>query len=134
MKILRGTLFGGIVYFFLGWLVWGKLLMNFMSAHMNQCASRPDGEMFWWAIILSNLVAALLLTLILHWSKAKSIIDGLKFGALFGVLYASMIGFSFWSMTTMYSSIGVLLVDILVSTVVFAIVGLVIVLAWGKAE
>jgi len=108
--------------------------MDFMSAHMNMCTSRPDGEMFWWAIILSNLVAALLLTLILHWSKAKSIIDGLKFGALFGVLYASMIGFSFWSMTTMYSNIGALLVDILVSTVVFAIVGLVIVLAWGKSE
>jgi len=100
----------------------GKLLMNFMSAHMNQCASRRmvkcsgGNNPF-------NLVAALLLTLILHWSKAKSIIDGLKFGALFGVLYASMIGFSFWSMTTMYSSIGVLLVDILLSTVVFAVMG-----------
>ena len=134
MKILRGTLFGGITYFLLGWLVWGILLMDFMSAHMNMCTSRPDGVMIWWAIILSNLVAALLLTLILHWAKAKSIIDGLKFGALFGVLYTSMIGFSFWSMTTMYSNIGALLVDILISTVVFAIVGFVIVLTWGKEK
>jgi len=65
MKILRGALFGGIVYFLLGWLVWGILLMDFFSASMNQCASRPDSEMVWWAIILSNLV------IVLTWGRGK---------------------------------------------------------------
>ncbi len=134
MKILRGTVFGGIVYFFLGWLVWGILLMDFMSANMNQCTNRPEGEMVWWAIILSNLIAALLLTLILKWSKAGGILDGLKFGALFGVLFASCIDLSYWSMSTMFSKIGVLLIDIMASTVVFSIVGMVIVLTWGKEK
>jgi hypothetical protein len=134
MKILRGTVFGGIAYFLLGWLVWGILLMDFLSANMNQCANRPEGEMVWWAIILSNLVAALLLTLVLNWAKAKKILDGLKFGALFGILLVSIFDLSSWSMTTMFSNIGALLVDILVSTVVLAIVGLVIVLTWGKEQ
>ncbi len=134
MKILRGTVFGGIAYFLLGWLVWGILLMDFFTANMNQCASRPMGEMKWWAIILSNLVMALLLTLILNWAKAKSIVDGLKYGALFGLLFGSGIGFSYWSMSTMYLNAGAMVTDILVSTVVMAIMGLVIVLTWGREK
>ena len=132
MKILRGTLFGGIAYFLLGWLVWGILLMDFMSANMNTCANRPNGEMIWWAIILSNLSAGLLLTLFLNWSKASGMISGLKLGAVFGLLYACIVDFSFWSMTTIYSSLTVLIVDVLISAVVLGIVGMVIVLTWGK--
>jgi hypothetical protein len=88
--------------------------------------------MVWWAIILSNLVSALLLTLILKWSGAKGIVDGLKTGAIFGVLFALSIDFSFWSMTTMFNNFGALVVDVVVSTILTAVVGLVIVLLWGK--
>ena len=131
MKILRGTVFGGITYFFLGWLAWGILLMDFMSANMNQCAARPD-VMIWWAMIVSTLAAALLLTLILNWAKAKSVINGLMYGALFGLLYSSIVDLSSWSMTTMFNNFGVVIADILVATAAFAIVGLVIVLTWGR--
>ncbi len=131
MKILRGTIFGGISYFLLGWLVYGILLMGFLSTNMNQCAARTD-EMIWWAIILSNFTAALLLTLFLKWFGAKGIIDGLKIGALFGSLYAATVALSSWSMTTMYTGLGALIVDIIASTVLFAIIGIIIVLTWGK--
>jgi len=131
MKILRGTIFGGISYFFLGWIIYGILLMGFLSDNMNQCAARPD-EMIWWAIILSNFTAALLLTLLLKWFGAKGIVDGLKIGSLFGLLYASTVGLSSWSMTTMYTKFGALVVDVLASTVVLAVTGMIIVLTWGK--
>lgn len=134
MKILRGTIFGGIAFFLLGWLVWGILLMDFYSANMNQCAQRPMEEMVWWAIILSNLISALFLTLFLKWSGARNLMDGLKKGAIFGFLFAASIDFSFWSMTTMISTIGTLVVDILVNTVFIAVVGLIIVLTWGKEK
>jgi len=132
MKILRGTLFGGISYFLLGWLVWGILLMDFFSGNMNQCASRPADGMIWWSIILSNFVLALLMTLILSWARAKNINDGLKYGALFGFLYTSSFAFSSWSMTTMYNNPGAMLADILVSTIVLALIGMIIVLTWGR--
>jgi len=134
MKILRGTVFGGISYFLLGWLVYGILLMDFMSANMDQCAARPDGAMVWWAIIVSTLAAALLLSLILKWSQAAGIADGLKTGAIFGCLFAVVVDFSTWSMTTMYNNIGPMLADIAVSTALYAIVGMVIVLTWGKGK
>lgn len=133
MKILRGTVFGGITYFLLGWLAWGILLMDFMSANMNQCASRTE-TMIWWAMIASGLLAALLLTLILKWAQARGAVGGLKYGALFGLLYASTVDLSSWSMTTMFHHFGTLIVDVMLSTIVFALVGLVIVLTWGKEK
>ena len=134
MKILRGTIFGGISYFLLGWLFYGILLMGYLSANMNQCTARPDGSMIWWAIILSNFSAALLLTLILKWFAAKGIPDGLKIGALFGLLFSMTVALSSWSMTTMYSGFSALIADIIASTVVFAVVGMIIVLTWGKEK
>ena len=134
MKILRGTIFGGIAYFLLGWLVYGILLMDFYSGNTNQCLNNPAGEMTWWAIIVSNFIAALLLTLILNWSGAKGIVDGLKTGAIYGFLFATAIGLSYWSMTTMYNNFVILLVDIVVTTIVLGILGMIIVLVWGKEK
>jgi hypothetical protein len=134
MKLLRGTVFGGIVYFLLGWLFYGILLMDFFSANMNQCASKPAGDMTWWAMIVSNLVTALLLTLILKWSGARSYVDGLKTGALFGILLTLSFDLSSWSMTTVYKNFGPLLADVAVSTMIIAVVGMMIVLLWGKEK
>lgn len=134
MKILRGTLIGGIAYFLIGWLVYGILLMDFFAPLTNSCANRPDGEMIWWAMILSSLLMALFLTLLLKWSGARTITDGLKIGALFGALFTAAIDFSFWSMTTMYNSLVPLLIEVIASAAIFAIVGMVIVLTWGKTK
>ncbi len=132
MKILRGTVAGGIVFFLLGWLVYGVLLMDYMTANMNQCAARPMEEMVWWSMIVSNLLSALLLTLMLKWSGAKGFLDGLKTGAIFGGLLGSSIDLSFWSMTKLYNNFGALVVDVVVYTLLMAVMGMVIVSLWGK--
>ena len=131
-KILKGTVFGGIAYFLLGWLVYGILLADFSMSSYNQCMNRPAADMVWWAIILSNLIFAGFLTLWLKGAGASGWIDGLKYGALFGLLFGLSIDLSFHSMTTMYNSIGVMLLDIVITTIFTAVLGLVIVLVWGK--
>ena len=132
MKILKGTIFGGIANFFLGWLIYGMLLMEFMKSNSNQCANRPEMEMIWWAMIASCLVYALFLTLFLKRSGSTIWLDGLKTGALFGVLFSLTIDLSFYAMTTMFNSATTILVDAIASTVMGAITGIVIVLLWGK--
>jgi len=134
MKILRGTLIGGVAYLRIGWLVYGVLLYNFFSPMTNNCANRPDGEMIWWAMILSNLLIALFLTLLLKWSGARRITDGLKTGALFGALFTGTIDLSLYSMTTMYLSLLPIVIETLVSAAVFAVVGMIIALTWGKTK
>lgn len=132
MKILKGTIFGGVVYFLIGWLVYGILLADFSAANFNQCANRPMAEMIYWAMIISNLSYALFLTLMLKWSGASGWMDGLKTGALFGLLFSVTIDFSFYSMTTMFNNTSSMIIDIVVNAVVAAIIGTVIVLVWGK--
>lgn len=134
MKILRGTVFGGIAFFFLGWLVWGVLLMDFSKANYNQTIYLPEDGMIWWAMIVSNLVLALLVTLALNWAGAKTIVDGLKFGALVGGLYALTTDLGMYSMTTVISNLTAVVVDTLAYAAVTAITGAVIVLTWGKKE
>jgi hypothetical protein len=134
MKVLRGTVFGGIFYFLFGWLVYGVIFMDYFTAHINQCANKTDGSMIWWAIIASNLLAALFLTLFLKWSGTSTIKDALMKGALFGALFTAMIDLSFWSMTNMYDSLVTMLAETVLSAVVYALMGLVIVLTWGKEK
>jgi len=131
-KILKGTIFGGVAYFLLGWLIYGLLLSDFSLANYNQCMNRASADMIWWTLILSNLVYAFFLTIVLKWSGATGWIDGLKTGALFGFLYVLTMDLSFYSMTNMFNSIGALLIDILVSTIIASIMGTMIVLVWGR--
>lgn len=134
MKLLRGTISGGVAYFLLGWLVWGILMGDYYSANFNQCANRAETEMIWWAIIASNFVYAFLLTLVLNWSGANKALDGLRTGAIFGGLLGLSMDLSFYSMTTMFNHFSGIIVDIVVTTIVTGIIGMVIVLAWGKAK
>lgn len=89
-------------------------------------------EMIWWAMIASSLLTGLLLTMVLKWAGAKAILDGLKTGAVFGVLLASGMDLGFWSMTKMYNNFAVMVVDVVVYTLMMSVVGMLIVLLWGK--
>ena len=132
MKILKGTVFGGIAFFFLGWLVWGMLLAGIMQDMYNTALNRPENEMIWWAMILSNLLLALLITLVLNWAGAKNWLDGLKTGAIVGALYSLIVDLGLHSMTTTFNGLSGIVVDVVTYTILTAIIGLVIVLTWGK--
>jgi len=132
MKILKGTVFGGIAFFFLGWLVWGMLLAGIMQDMYNTALNRPENEMIWWAMILSNLLLALLITLVLNWAGAKNWMDGLKTGAIVGALYSLIVDLGLHSMTTTFNGLSGIVVDVVTYTILTAIIGLVIVLTWGK--
>ncbi len=133
-KILLGGLAGGVTYFFLGWLVYGILLNSYMTANINQCASRPMEEMIWWAMILSSLGVGFLLSLVFSWSKTTGIREGVKIAAIIGLLISSSYDLGSYSMSHMYNSFSVVLVDVITYSVLLAIVAVVVILVMGKKE
>ena len=122
-KILLGGLAGGVTFFLLGWLIYGVLLMDYMTANSNQCASKPMGEMIFWALILSNLAYGFLIACVINWSNTTGVMSGVRIGAVVGFLFATSIDLSFYSMTNMYSNLTPLFVDIIVTIAITSVLG-----------
>ncbi len=133
-KILLGGIAGGVSFFLLGWLIYGILLIDYTTANYNQCAARPMQDMIWWAIILSNLSSGFLLSLVFSWSNTSGLMTGAKVAGIIGFLYALAVDLSVYSMSTAFSNLSALLVDIIAYTVMSAIAGVVIGLVMGKSN
>lgn len=63
-SLLLGTIVATVALFLLGMIIYGMALESFMAANTNRSAGRPMEEMQMWAIVVSNLVWGLLLSLI----------------------------------------------------------------------
>ncbi len=130
-KILLGGLTAAILFFFLGWIIYGMLLTDFMLNNYDQSLMKAEEDMIWWAMILSNLAGGFLLAFILSWSNAKSFADGAKVGGITGLLMALSIDLSFYSMSNMISNLTAVFVDVIIVAVLWAIVGVAVVWVMG---
>ena len=135
-KIVVGSLAGGLAYFLLGWVVYGILMKDYCATNMNQTGMRKEEEMILWAIGVSNIAFAMLLALIFSWSNTSSILNATKMAAIIGLLVSISIDLSFYAMTTMYQSRSIIIVDVIVNTILTAIVGAIVYwsMCLGKKE
>jgi hypothetical protein len=131
-RVIVGMLVAGVTLFFLGWFVYGMLLLDFMAANCNNPNARPESEMVWWSLIVSNLAWGLLLSLILVWDGRLMAGPGAKIGAIFGLLIGVGFDLSMYSMTTMYSNLIVIAVDSLAAGLMYAIAGAITAWAMGR--
>jgi len=122
-KILLGGITGGVALFLLGWVIYGILLMDYMTTNYNQCMNRPMEGMVWWALILSNLALGFLLATIISWSGTTGMMAGAKKAAIIGLLLGVSLDLGFYSMTTMYNDPTAILVDVIAYIVYLAIAG-----------
>ncbi len=134
-KVSIAAIVGAVVSFFLGWLLYGFLLKDFMEAHMNNSTMRPEEDMIWWAMILSNLAWAFLLAYIFNrWANISTLGAGLSAGALISLLFSVSLSLGWYAFSTLYVDMTGMLVDIAMSTIMGAIVGAVIGLVLGKIK
>ncbi len=131
-KLIVGTLVAGVVMLFLGYLIYGMLLMDFMSENSTDTTGRPMEEFIWWAMVAFNLVWGLLLSVILAWANAESVGEGIKIGAVVGILAAFGNDLATYAMTTRFNNFSVILVDTLALGVMYAVAGALAVWAMGK--
>ena len=132
-KFLLASIVGGVVYFFLGWLVYGILLMDFFSSQATNDVSRGD-DMIWWSLILGNIFIGFLLAYIFsQWAGIKTFMRGLMGGAVIGVLLGAGMNFSMYGTSDMMEFPAVI-ADILVSVIMFGLTGGVVALVLGTGK
>ncbi|CAN5849570.1 hypothetical protein BH20ACI4_BH20ACI4_32620 [soil metagenome] len=140
IRVLAATVAGGIAFFFLGWLIFGLLLAEFMKAHTINypgLLKEPMPDMI--PLALANLAWAWLIAFIFdYWAGIKTFVGGLKGGAL--IMFPIILGIDlqFMAFMNLYQGFTPLIVDVIASTVLGAIaggvIGLILGLVGKKAE
>lgn len=133
-KLLIGAVVGGIVLFFLGWLIYGNLLMSFMRHHTGEIGHHADRrEMLYLYLVVGNLLQGALLSYILVKSNVSSLIGGVVTGAVVGLLMAASVDAIMYATTLMLSKQS-MVADIAATTIMSAIAGGAIALVTGAGK
>ena len=131
-KILIGGLAAGIVYFLLGWLMYGKLFKDFF--HTNGAAvDRPDDQIIFWALIAGNLLLGLLVAFIVVKTNSTTAASGFGTGFVVGLLMSAgnnLIGYGVVNVMNLTA----ICADIAIATVMTAIGGAVVGLISGGSK
>ncbi len=123
-KILIAGLIGGIVAFFLGWIVYGMILLDFFQSNGGSATgvSRAPEEMVWWAMILGHLAFGLLIAMIFgRWANISTAATGAKAGAVIGALIG-LISFIDYG-TSNVANLTAVCVNVVVLAIITAIIG-----------
>ena len=122
-KTLLSGLVGGVAAFFLGWIIYGIILMPIMAEHGNTSIMRPEAEMIWWALILGNLFYGLTISLIWSWSGINDFMRGLTKRVLFGLILTISVDLILYFTSIWYKDITGVVLDIAASVFMTAIIG-----------
>lgn len=130
-KLITGGIAGGVVFFFLGWLVYGNLLSDFMRQNPGKIGWIDRKEPEFLYLIAGQLMYGFLLTYILLKANVNSIVSGLITSAIIGFLMGAAIDFTMYGTTLVLSKKG-LLAELSAGIVITALAGAVIAAATGR--
>jgi hypothetical protein len=133
-KRIMATLAGFVVFFFMGFLLYGMLLMDFFMANAGSATGvyREDAEMVWWALALGNLLQSYLLVYIFSkWTNITTFASGLQAGAMIGLILGLGYDLTMYG-TSNISNLTATLVDPLVVAVMMGATGGVIGIVLGR--
>ena len=117
--MLIGGVIGGIVYFLLGWLVFGILLSDSMEGN---CMRPHDGILPLW-IFIGNVFTGLMLSYVFTRMGINSLSSGATAGAIIGALTAIGMDCLMYGTTTMITEPTHILIDALITAVMWGIAG-----------
>jgi hypothetical protein len=145
-NILIGGIVAGLVYFFLGYLIYGMLMMDYFNNHIGAIGSdkaardvimaqvnRGDKHLLLWSIGIGNLGAGTLLAFIFDRAGIKNFAAGLVTGAIVGFLASISFRFIMYGVTNLLDKNAVV-ADILLYTVLSAVAGAICGMVMGKVS
>ena len=132
-KLLMGGIAGGVLFFLLGWLIYGMLLMNFMNTHPGTAGNIARAEPDFLYLIIGNLAMGFLMAYIFIKAGINSLSRGLITGGVIGLLMGVGYDCMMYATTTVISKTA-MAADVAASTVMSAIVGAVVgaIMGMGK--
>ena len=99
-RLTIGSVVGTITLYLLGELIWGNLFVEFFDANAGSAVGVDRESQIVWAVVVGSLFYAVLLTLALESrSASKSLVDGLKIGAVVGALLWGTVDFIHFGVT-----------------------------------
>ena len=119
-NFLVSGIVGGIVAFFLGWLLWGILFKSFFPVQPEQSTNNMV------LIFLGSLSYGLLISYIfVKWAQISTAATGAKGGAILGLLLALYFDFFHMAMNA-GDTFQIMALDVVLSIVLGAIIGAII--------
>lgn len=131
---ILATLVGFVVFFLLGWLFYGFLLMDFYADNAGSASNvmRAEDDMIWWALIVGNLLQAYFLVYVLgKWANISTFGGGFKAGAILGLILGLGMNLTMYGTSNMMN-LTATLVDPLVFMIMMGITGGVIGVMLGR--
>jgi len=134
-KLLIGGITGGILYFLLGWLTYGMLLMDFMNNHQGAAGNvqRADADMQYLYLAIGQLAMGFLLAYVFLKGNVNSVGSGLITGGIIGALVSVGIDCSMYG-TSLVISKTAMAADVAAMTVISAVVGAVVGMVMGMGK
>ena len=124
-KMIMGTVAGAVAFFLLGFLLYAVILGGFYEANLGSATGVMRELRVWWAMLISQLGLAAVVTYVFLHADVATAADGLKTGAVFGLLLSIAISFDLYAVTN-WSNATVAFVEPIVSAVRTALAGAVI--------
>jgi len=124
-KLIIGGITGGILFFLLGWLIYGILAKDFMDSHPGTVPGVDRTEELMIYLALGNLVLGFLVTYIFLKANVRALSDGFVTAGIIGMLMSASYDCILYA-TTNIASKKLMLADVISFTVMMAIGGAVI--------
>src|SRR5688572_12024337 len=89
-RVLAATVAGGIVFFVLGFIIYGIFLQDsVMKPNMNTFPGLMNDVPIWAPLILANFVSAFTLAIIFdRWAGIRTFVGGMQLGAVIYFLFS----------------------------------------------
>ena len=121
-RMMLGTLVGGLVLFFGGYLVFGLLFASFFATNAGSASGVPREPFNFVALALGQLAWGATITLILGWARVSNVAQAVKTAGVAGFLFAFGIDLTLYA-TTNVQNLTASLVDPFLTAILFAAAG-----------
>ena len=134
-KLFIGGIVGGILFFGLGYLIYGNLLAGFMQKHPGTATGvgRAMEDFQFLYLAIANLALGFMLAFVFAKSNVNSVAGGIVTGGIIGALVS--VGYDCMTYaTTNVTSKTAMAADVAATTVMCAIVGAVLGMLMGMGK